>query len=165
MGRGYGCAVLFRIFGRVAVVGDDGDEIAIGARRQRALLARLILDANRVVAPSVLVESVWGDELPVHPEAALQVVVSRLRTGLGSCGRRIVADASGYRLEADSEEIDVLWAESLLRTDALRSRATKVARAPSCSNGRSHCGTETRSRAWKSSRSRWKPRTGCISCA
>jgi DNA-binding SARP family transcriptional activator len=129
MGGGYRCAVLFRILGRVAAVGDDGEAIVIGARRQRALLARLILDANRVVAPSVLVESVWGDELPVHPEAALQVVVSRLRTGLGSCGRRIVAEASGYRLEASSEEIDVLWAESLLRDGRLALASNEGARA------------------------------------
>ena len=88
--RGYARCVLFRVLGRVDVVGDDGEVIALGAGRQRALLARLILDTNRVVRRSVLVESVWGGALPVHPETALQVVVSRLRTNLGPYGRRIV---------------------------------------------------------------------------
>ncbi|MDQ1435823.1 MAG: hypothetical protein QOF59_2639 [Actinomycetota bacterium] len=129
MSRGYGCPVLFRILGRVAAVDDDGELIVVGARRQRALLARLILDANRVVGSSLLVDSVWGSAMPVHPEAALQVVVSRLRTALGSCGRRIVADASGYRLEAGPEEIDVLWAESLLRDGRLALASNEGARA------------------------------------
>ncbi|MDQ1382628.1 MAG: hypothetical protein QOG65_7 [Actinomycetota bacterium] len=129
MSRGYGCAVLFRILGRVAAVDDDGRLVVVGARRQRALLARLILDANRVVGSSLLVDSVWGSAMPVHPEAALQVVVSRLRTGLGSCGRRILADASGYRLEAGPEEIDVLWAESLLRDGRLALASNEGARA------------------------------------
>jgi DNA-binding SARP family transcriptional activator len=121
--------VLFRILGRIAVVSDDDELIVIGARRQRALLARLILDANRVVGSSVLVESVWGSAMPVHPEAALQVVVSRLRASLGSAGRRIVADAAGYRLEAGPEEIDVLWAESLLRDGRLALASNEGARA------------------------------------
>jgi DNA-binding SARP family transcriptional activator len=127
--RGYGCDVLFRILGRVAAVDDDGELIVVGARRQRALLARLILDANRVVGCSPLVDSVWGSAMPVHPEAALQVVVSRLRASLGPCGRRIVADASGYRLEAGPEEIDLLWAESLLRDGRLALASNEGGRA------------------------------------
>ena len=83
------------------------------------LLARLILDTNRVVRRSDLVESVWGGALPVHPETALQVVVSRLRTNLGSNGRRIVAEDAGYRLDARPEEVDLLWAESLLHDGRL----------------------------------------------
>ncbi|MDX6566563.1 MAG: hypothetical protein QOE10_2225, partial [Gaiellales bacterium] len=106
--------MLFRILGRVDVVGDDGEVVVLGASRQRAVLARLILDANRTIRSAVLVESVWGEELPLHPETALQVVVSRLRANLGAYGSRIVADAAGYRLDAGPEEVDLLWAESLL---------------------------------------------------
>src|SRR5258705_11964010 len=93
--------------------------ILLGARRQRALLARLILDANRVVRAPVLVESVWGRTVPRHPETALQVVMSRLRSNLGPCGSRIVADAAGYRLDAAPEEVDLLWAEALLHEGRL----------------------------------------------
>ncbi len=111
--------VLFRVLGRVDVVGDDGEVISLGARRQRALFARLILDANRAVASSVLVESVWGHTLPVHPDTALQVVMSRLRTNLGPYGSRIVAESAGYRLDAGPQEVDLLWAESLLHDGRL----------------------------------------------
>jgi DNA-binding SARP family transcriptional activator len=124
-----GLCVLFRVLGRVDVVGDDGDVITLGARRQRALLARLILDANRAVRSSVLVESVWGNTLPVHPETALQVVVSRLRANLGPCGARIVAEAAGYRLDAGPQEIDLLWAESLLHDGRLALAGDEGARA------------------------------------
>jgi DNA-binding SARP family transcriptional activator len=121
--------VLFRILGRVAVVGDDGEVIVVGARRQRALLARLLLDTNHVVSRSVLVESVWAGALPVHPETALQVVVSRLRTNLGLCGTRITAAEMGYRLEAGPEEVDLLWAESLLRDGRLALASNEGSRA------------------------------------
>ncbi|MDQ1534834.1 MAG: hypothetical protein QOF28_2595, partial [Actinomycetota bacterium] len=101
----YAAWVLFRILGRVAVSGDaDGESadelIVIGAPRQRALLARLILDTNRVVSSSVLVESLWGEDPPLHPQTALQVVVSRLRTNLGPYANRITAAPTGYRLDA-----------------------------------------------------------------
>ncbi|MDQ1509687.1 MAG: hypothetical protein QOG50_1531, partial [Actinomycetota bacterium] len=112
-------SMLFRILGRVDVVGDDGEVIILSAGRQRALLARLIIDANRAVRCSDLVESVWGGVLPVHPETALQVVVSRLRTNLGPYGRRIAAEDAGYRLDAGPEEVDLLWAESLLHEGRL----------------------------------------------
>ena len=117
--RGLRFSVLFRVLGKVSVVGDPDEMIVVGARRQRALLARLIIDTNRVVSRSALVESVWGDELPVHPETALHVVVSRLRTTLGPYGSRIVAEATGYRLDAGPDEVDLLLAESLLRDGRL----------------------------------------------
>jgi DNA-binding SARP family transcriptional activator len=121
--------VLFRVLGQVAVSGDDGGVIVVGARRQRDLLARLILDTNRVVSRSVLVESVWGEASPAHPETALQVVVSRLRAHLGSYGCRIVAEATGYRLDAGPEEVDLLWAESLLRDGRLALAGNEGSRA------------------------------------
>jgi len=106
--------VIFRILGEVSVVGDEDEVIRVAARKQRALLALLVCNVNRVVARSVVVESLWGDELPVHPEAALQVVVSRLRALLGAVGSRIVAEPGGYRLDAGAKEVDVMRAESLL---------------------------------------------------
>jgi DNA-binding SARP family transcriptional activator len=121
--------VLFRILGRIDVVDDAGEVIVLRARRQRALLARLIVDANRSVRRSVLVESVWGSALPVHPETALQVVMSRLRATLGPCGSRIVADAAGYRLDAGPEEVDLLWAESLLHEGRLALAGDEGSRA------------------------------------
>jgi DNA-binding SARP family transcriptional activator len=125
----YAPRVLFRVLGRVAVVGDADELIELGAPRQRALLARLILDTNRVVSSSALVDALWSERLPLHPQTALQVVVSRLRANLGRCGSRIVAESTGYRLDAGPEEVDLLLAESLLRDGRLALASNERLRA------------------------------------
>jgi DNA-binding SARP family transcriptional activator len=107
--------VLFRVLRGVGVVDDDGVVTDIAPRKQRALLALLILNANRVIDGSLLVDSLWGEMLPEHPSAALQVVVSRLRSSLGQCGNRVLSEHGGYRLDAGPAEVDVLRAEALLR--------------------------------------------------
>ena len=54
-----------------------------------------------------LIEDIWGDHLPVHPDAALQVLVSRLRTALGPAAGRVVSGHSAYRLDVANEELDI----------------------------------------------------------
>jgi len=103
------------VLGEVTVTGDDGTVTKIAAPKPRALLALLILNANRAVNTQVLVDSLWGEALPEVPFAALQVVVSRLRSGLGPCGERVVGVPGGYRLDAGPDETDVGFAEALLR--------------------------------------------------
>jgi DNA-binding SARP family transcriptional activator len=125
----YAAPVLFRVLGRVAVVGDADEVIEIGAPRQRALLARLILDTNRIVSSSTLVDSLWNEHLPLHPQTALQVTVSRLRANLGPYASRIVAASTGYRLDAGPEEVDLLLAESLLREGRLALASDESLRA------------------------------------
>ena len=60
------------------VRGDDGP-LALGGRKQRAVLALLILNANRVVSRDRLVDELWGEEPPATAAATVQVNVSRLR--------------------------------------------------------------------------------------
>ena len=50
--------------------------------KPRALLARFLLDAGRVVPVETLVESLW-DEAPASAHKVLQVYVSQLRKALG----------------------------------------------------------------------------------
>ena len=97
--------VQFRILGSVGVTVDDVP-MPIGAPRQRALLAMLLLDANRPVHPHTLIEGIWGDAVPQHPEGALQIVVSRLRNALGVAAPRLLSDAAGYRILAGVDELD-----------------------------------------------------------
>jgi DNA-binding SARP family transcriptional activator len=96
----------FKILGPVGLSVDD-TVIPIGASRQRALLAMLLSEANRVVHPSQLIEGIWGDAPPQHPDAALQIVVSRLRTALGPASSRLVSDRGGYRVVVEPEELDL----------------------------------------------------------
>jgi DNA-binding SARP family transcriptional activator len=96
----------FRIMGPVGL-SVDGTDIAIGASRQRALLAILLLDANRAVHPSTIIEGIWGEAPPQHPEAALQIVVSRLRGALGPAAARLVSERAGYSIVVEPDELDL----------------------------------------------------------
>src|SRR5689334_14514872 len=105
----------FRVLGEVAVVDDDGVATAITANKPRALLALLVLNANRSMSYPTLAAALWGDAQPEVPYAALQVVVSRLRSRLGRYGDRVQAQSGGYRLAVGPGEADVLVAQELLQ--------------------------------------------------
>jgi DNA-binding SARP family transcriptional activator len=107
--------VQFHVVAGIGVVGDDGAVLTVTAPRQRALLALLILNANRLMTHTALAQELWSGDPPKFPLPALQVVVSRLRSRLEAYGNRIVAEPGGYRLEAGPEETDLLAAEALLR--------------------------------------------------
>ena len=52
----------FRVLGPLEAAGADGGPIGLAAgRRQRSLLAALLLHANEVVSTAELVEQLWGD--------------------------------------------------------------------------------------------------------
>src|ERR671914_95262 len=53
----------FRILGPLEVV-EDGRTVDVGAAKQRALLAVLLLNANRVVSRDELIEALWGERAP-----------------------------------------------------------------------------------------------------
>ena len=68
----------FRVLGPVEVL-DDGEPLDIGTPRQRALLARLLVDANRVVPLDRIIDDLWEGEPPAAATATLQSYVSLLR--------------------------------------------------------------------------------------
>jgi DNA-binding SARP family transcriptional activator len=105
----------FRVLGDVRKVGTDPLVTTGAAYNRTALLALLVLHANRAVSQALIWESVWPDGLPAHPDAALQVLVSRLRVELGPYAAHLVTDTSGYRLDVDTDDVDLSCAEGLLR--------------------------------------------------
>src|SRR5258706_14785733 len=94
----------FRLFGALEVV-DDGRTLELGGQKQRALLARLLLEANRAVSRERLIDALWGDEPTATAGKALQVYVSELRKTLGR--DRVVTQPGGYLLRADPGEVDL----------------------------------------------------------
>src|SRR5437867_8846538 len=72
----------FGILGPLAVW-KDGEELPVGAPKQRAVLASLLLRANEVVPATTLVDELWGEQPPATAVKAVQVYVSRLRKLLG----------------------------------------------------------------------------------
>jgi DNA-binding SARP family transcriptional activator/tetratricopeptide (TPR) repeat protein len=94
----------FRILGPLEVVA-DGKVLDLGGPKQRALLALLLLEANRVVSSDRLIEGLWEGKPPDTALKAIQVYVSQLRKVLGS--ERLETKAPGYRLHVAPDELDL----------------------------------------------------------
>ncbi|MCP2271970.1 putative ATPase [Actinokineospora diospyrosa] len=103
------------MLGPLRLVQGDGAVVGLGGTRLRMLLARLALDAGKVVSVAELVDSLWGDEPPADATNALQSLVSRLRRGLrdGADGL-IESHPAGYRLAVAAEQVDVHRFERLV---------------------------------------------------
>ena len=90
----------FRVLGPLEVV-EEGHPIELHGRRQRALLACLLLHANEVVATERLLDDLWPggeDSRLVH------VSVSRVRKALGA--ERLLTRPPGYVLRVGAGECD-----------------------------------------------------------
>src|SRR5919106_1338368 len=94
----------FRLLGPLEVV--DGDRsLALGGRKQRSLLAMLLLHANDVLSTELLVDEVWGGSPPATVAKSVQVYVSRLRKELGD--GRLLTRSPGYLLRVEPSELDL----------------------------------------------------------
>jgi predicted ATPase/DNA-binding SARP family transcriptional activator len=113
--------VEFRILGPLEAVA-DGEPLALGGPKQRAVLVELLLRANAVVSRERLLDAIWGDELPKTAVGTLQVYVHGLRRALGA--ERIETSGSAYRLRLEPDELDLARFERLVEgaRDALAER-------------------------------------------
>lgn len=96
----------FHLLGRLEAY-SDGVEVDLGPRKQRAVLALLLLNANRVVSTERLIDDLWGDFPPSTARAALQVYVAGLRKALGTDGATLRTRAPGYVLEVEEGALDL----------------------------------------------------------
>ena len=88
----------------------DGMQVPLGSRKQRALLAILLLRANEVVAPDSLIDELWGERPPPSAAHTLQVYVSRLRSAFRQSGGDdgvLVTRPAGYLLRVGFGELDL----------------------------------------------------------
>jgi DNA-binding SARP family transcriptional activator len=113
--------VRYRILGPLALLDDEGNTVPLGGRRERALLATLLLEANQVVSRDRLIDALWGDRPPETASNALQVHVSKLRRALtdsqGAPGP-LHTESPGYVLrtspgELDAERFETMASDSL----------------------------------------------------
>jgi DNA-binding SARP family transcriptional activator/predicted ATPase len=97
----------------------EGSSLALGAPRQRALLALLALNAGRAVSASSIIDGLWGEAVPDSAPKMVQIGVSQLRKVLPA--GVLVTRAPGYQLDLERDRIDAFRAEDLLRAgrDAL----------------------------------------------
>jgi predicted ATPase/DNA-binding SARP family transcriptional activator len=101
----------FRVLGTLEVL-DEDRTLALGTAKQRALLAILLLHANRVVTRDRLIDDLWPEEPPETAVASLHVYVSRLRKVLPP--NRLVRRSPGYELRVDGDELDAERFERLV---------------------------------------------------
>jgi DNA-binding SARP family transcriptional activator len=101
----------FRVLGPVQAL-VEGDPVDLGDRKQRLVLAVLLLEANQMVSVGRLIRILWRDRPPATARRIVQTHVSRLRgtltrlrhaapvPGLTRCGE-------GYQLSCDPDRVDV----------------------------------------------------------
>jgi len=122
-------------------VRDGEDTVRLGAAKQRALLAVLLLHANETVSTARLVEELWGERPPATAEKLVQGYVHALRKQLGADvletrapGYRVVLDAGSLDLAEFERLIEAARGETLPRAVELRDRALALWRGPPLAN-------------------------------
>jgi DNA-binding SARP family transcriptional activator len=118
--------VQFRILGPLEVVERDIAQ-PLGAAKQRALLAILILHRGELVSGERLADELWGERPPATAAKTLQGYISRLRKALGEDVLR--THGRGYVLALQNGELDADEFERLAREGREALAAGDAARA------------------------------------
>ena len=121
----------FRVLGPLEVW-DRGRPIELRRRKQRALLAVLLLSAGEPVSSDRLIDGLWGESPPTTARAALQNYVAQLRRALGP--GVLLSEAGGYLLDVTTEQTDLgrfelLTAEGRSATGSERAKKLREALA------------------------------------
>jgi DNA-binding SARP family transcriptional activator len=107
----------FRVLGTLEVRDGAGRLLAPTRRKQRLLLAVLLLRANAPVSTASLLDLLWPDAAPASARANLQSYVSDLRrllhTDEPADPPRLHREPGGYLLRAGPQELDATVFETL----------------------------------------------------
>jgi DNA-binding SARP family transcriptional activator len=97
------------------VVEDEGRVVPLRGAKQRALMAILLLHANKVVSTDRLIDDLWAEHPPGDGRTALAMQLSRLRKALHANGERVlVTGPAGYLLRVEPGALDLDRFERLL---------------------------------------------------
>ncbi|MBV8160534.1 MAG: AfsR/SARP family transcriptional regulator [Acidimicrobiia bacterium] len=110
-----------RLLGPLEVLGDEGEPVALGGAKERALLAALAVHRGQVLSEDRLVDTLWGGEPPRTAARTLQSYLSRLRKALNGADVRLESHRGGWALRVAPDAVDVTRVEAVA-ADA-RSRA------------------------------------------
>jgi DNA-binding SARP family transcriptional activator len=125
----------FRLLGPLEA-SDETGELLLGGQKHRAVLALLLLDANRVVSTDRLIDALWGESPPRTAATSLQNFVSQLRKTLGP--ETVETRPPGYVLRATAEQIDLARFQRMVenaRSDDPHKRAADLREALSLWRG------------------------------
>ena len=130
----------FRVLGSIEVV-ENGRRLTVATGRQLAVLAFLLIHANRVVSADRIVDALWGDEPPESGAKAVAFHVVRIRDALepgrqrGQLSGILATEPAGYVLRVAPEQIDAARFERVvaegwrLLGDDLAAARTRLAEA------------------------------------
>jgi DNA-binding SARP family transcriptional activator len=122
----------FRILGPFEV-SEGGRPLEVGAGKQRALLALLVLSAGEVVSTDRLIDALWEEHPPASALNSVHIYVSQLRKAL--LDGRLETRGQGYLLALEPEQLDLGRFERLvgegraLLAEGEPERAAEVLRA------------------------------------
>ncbi|MFD3777764.1 BTAD domain-containing putative transcriptional regulator [Streptomyces sp. NPDC058612] len=106
----------FRLLGAVEVLdGDTGEVLAVPRKRERLLLAVLLLEAGRSVSDERLTDLLWDGEPPPGAPGALRSHVSRLRALLPPEIASLDRQGEGYLLRTEPQRVDAHRFQALVR--------------------------------------------------
>jgi len=101
----------FSILGPVRAWRRDGQELDLGSRQQRTILAMLLLHEGAVATLDELIVGIWGDEPPRSAVTTIRTYVSRLRAIFGGADPdqavRLNSVAGGYSLQIPADALDL----------------------------------------------------------
>src|ERR1700758_3749295 len=89
----------------------NGAELPLGAAKQRAVLAILLINRNRVVPIDSLIDAVWQEQPPPEGGGIRHPHISRPRRRVSDAGAdaatTVVSARPGYRLNVPDEACDI----------------------------------------------------------
>lgn len=100
-------------------VRDGGELIDLGSRKQRAVLALLLIQSGRVVSVDALIDGLWGEAAPPTAQGTLQAYISNLRKilepgrGRGKAPAVLVSQSPGYMIHLEPDDLDAARFETL----------------------------------------------------
>jgi DNA-binding SARP family transcriptional activator/tetratricopeptide (TPR) repeat protein len=119
----------YSVFGPVRAWRGD-TELELGWPKQRAVLAMLLLNADRLVSQTAIIDGVWGEQAPASAVNLVHTYVSRLRRvlepgqGPRTAGTLLARTPSGYMLRLGAGQLDLAELDLLLD----RARQCRAAR-------------------------------------
>ncbi|GAA1186040.1 hypothetical protein GCM10009654_49510 [Streptomyces hebeiensis] len=113
----------FRLLGPLRVE-CAGASLRLGGPRQQTLLALLLLEANRVVQMSSIIDAIWDERPPASALSQVRICVSSLRRSFADLGAADVIRTrpSGYQLHVDREALDLYRFQDLVARGRARAR-------------------------------------------
>jgi serine/threonine-protein kinase PknK len=106
----------FGILGPLAAGVDGGERLELGGRKQRELLALLLINRNRCIPAGRIAAELWRGRPPAGADATLRSHVSHLRHRLAEIGAQhaLVTQQAGYGLFVRPDQVDAAQFEELL---------------------------------------------------